>query len=435
MTTYKIIGVNTGNSLDAVDGVLTEFDGNKITDLADYSVPYPRQLREDFLEIRKKTGRANGHEKISMDDLAKWPLFQQAHEAYIRLVAQTIKNLLNKAYMKAQDITAIGFHGQTLDHYPPSVAQSDTNVFTLQVGSGQALADLTGIPVIYDFRSDDIMNGGEAAPLSPIHNKNIARSLGLTDTIFYNAGNTGNVAIISGDTVIGWDAGPFNDFADKMVFAHTHGDECYDKDAKYGLRGSVDEKFLKILFDNSAIAADGKNYLDFPPPKSSDPSWYKLPDELSGDVDFETKIRTVEYFAAYVAVYSLKFVPQDIKLPPHFVLFGGGWNNPVCRQAFEDLLTGKGMILPEHKEVFDAIIKRFDMCPHFEMSHLSQFMEARLFADLARYFLEGKTWFSKPLKSGHKPVVLGVRRAPNQGPINDQINRASKGWQLRKTES
>lgn len=435
MMVYKIIGVNTGNSLDAVDAVLTEFAGDKITDLADYSLPYPRQLREDFLEIRKKTGRANGHEKISMEELAKWPLFLQAHETYIQLVAEAIKNLLRKANVKAEDIKAIGFHGQTLDHYPPSVAQNDPNVFTLQIGSGQTLADLTEIPVIYDFRSDDIMNGGEAAPFAPTHNKNIALGLGLKDAIFYNAGNTGNVAVFSGDMVMGWDAGPFNDFADKMVFSHTKGDECYDEDAKYGLRGHVDEKLLKILFDESALTVGGENYLNLLPPKSSDPSWYKLPDELSGDLDFETKIRTVEYFAAYVAVYTLKFVPTDLKMPTHFVLFGGGWNNLVCRQAFEDLLTGKGIVLPEHKEVFSSIPKRFDRQPHFEMIHLSNFMEARLFADLARYYLEKRDWFSKPLNAGHKPVVLGVCRAPHQGVSDDQINRASKGWQMRKTEN
>lgn len=432
MTTYKIIGVNTGNSLDAVDAVLTEFTDDKIIDLADYSLPYPRHLREDFLEIRTKTGRADEYTKISMEELAAWPLFQKAHETYIQLVAQTIQALLNKANVAAKEITAIGFHGQTLDHYPPSVAQNDSNVFTLQIGSGQTLADLTGIPVIYDFRSDDIMNGGEAAPLAPTHNKNIARGLGLKEAIFYNAGNTGNVAIISDETVIGWDAGPFNDFADKMVFTHTNGDECYDIDAKYGRRGHVDEKLLKILFDSSALTAQGENYLLLPPPKSSDPSWYKLPEELSGDLDFETKIRTVEYFAAYVAVYTLKFVPTNLKMPTHFVLFGGGWNNPVCRQAFEDLLTGKGIVLPEHKDIFKSIIKRFDNQPHFEMIHLSQFMEARLFADLARYFLEKKNWFDKGLTKNHMPHILGVRRNPHQGQINDKINRASKGWQKNK---
>lgn len=426
---YKIIGVNTGNSLDAADAVLTEFSGNKMTDLADYSMRYPQSLREDFLKIRRKTGQANAHEKISMAELAEWPLFKKAHQTYIRLIARTVKNLLQKAQMKPEDITAIGFHGQTLDHYPPSVAGDDKNVYTLQIGSGQALADLTGIPVIYDFRSDDIMHGGEAAPLAPTHNKNIAHGLGLTDVVFYNAGNTGNIAVIFGDEVIGWDAGPFNDFADKMVFSYTHGKECYDKDAKYGLRGSVDEKLLKILFDTAAVTARGTNYLDLLPPKSSDPSWYRLPAELSGDANFETKLCTVEYFAAYAAVYTLKFVPQDMKLPSHFILFGGGWNNTVCRRAFEDLLNGNGIVLPEHKEIFESIIKRFDAPVHFEISRLSKFMEARLMADLARFYLERRPWFSKPLKPGHTPVVLGVRRAPHEGGQNDQISRAAKGWQ------
>ena len=77
---------------------------------------------------------------------------------------------------RQREIAAIGFHGQTCDHFPPSAA-GGSEPYTLQVGDPRLLADLTGIPVIYDFRSDDLMNGGEGAPLAPLHNRRIARMM------------------------------------------------------------------------------------------------------------------------------------------------------------------------------------------------------------------------------------------------------------------
>lgn len=67
------------------------------------------------------------------------------------------------------------------------------------MGDPRLLADLTGIPVIYDFRSDDLMNGGEGAPLAPLHNRRIARMMqnkGFDSVAFCNGGNTGNIAVI-----------------------------------------------------------------------------------------------------------------------------------------------------------------------------------------------------------------------------------------------
>ena len=237
---YKIIGVMTGNSLDAVDTVLTEFDDDKITDLANNSTPYPSSLRDQFLALRHKVN----DEGMSMETLKTLPAFLQAHDAYVRLVADTINDLVKKAGLRSSAVTAIGFHGQTLDHCGVAMAKKNgKDPYTLQIGSGQMLSNLTGIPVIYDFRSDDVVNGGEGAPLAPTHNKNLAKNVGIEESIFYNAGNTSNIAVLSGGRVMGWDAGPFNEFADKMV--RIHKGEPFDMDGAYGLQGTVDINLLR----------------------------------------------------------------------------------------------------------------------------------------------------------------------------------------------
>ena len=427
---YQIIGVMTGNSMDAVDVVLTVFEGGKMTDKAERSLPYPKELHDDFIALRQMILGTHGANALSMQDLKKMPLFQKTHDAYIRLVAKTVDELIALNGLNRAAVTAIGFHGQTLDHYPPSVAGTSDTVYTLQIGSGQMLADLTGIPVIYDFRSDDMMNGGEGAPLAPMHNKNIAAGLGLSESVFFNAGNTSNIAVVAGDCVLGWDAGPFNEFPDKIVRA-VKGQEC-DFDGRFGLCGQVDMDGVRHLFETAAVTADGRNFLNLVPPKSSDPSWYRMPPEFLSADNFENNLATAEFFGAYAAAYTLKFIPEDIPMPSDFVLFGGGWLNPVCRRAFEDILTGRAPVLPEHEAVFDAIRARFKKPPAFEISRLSKYMEARICADLARYFLDGRPWFAKPLKPGHKSVVLGVCRKPFQEAQNDQINRAAKGWQDKK---
>lgn len=415
------IGIMTGNSLDAADVVLTRFSDNMIEDIADYTLPCPESLRADFLTLK-----AYLSSDMDMDTFVQTPLFLKTHDTYIHLVAKAVEELIKKANIKKSDIDAIGFHGQTIDFCSASVAKN-THIkpYNTQMGSGQMLSNLTGIPVIYDFRSDDVMTGGEGAPLAPTHNLNLARTFNINSAIFYNAGNTSNLAIVSDNQVVGWDAGPFNELCDKMVQLHRQ--EACDFNAKYGQQGTLNMDLLRRLFLGSAITADGKNYLTTPPPKASDPKWYRFLDELKDPMHFENKLRTVEYFAAYTAVYTLKFIPKDIDMPTNFILFGGGWNNPICLKAFEDLLTGRAPVLPEHELEFGQILGRMTTAPRIWISQMGKYMEARIFADLARYYLQNKPWFEGV--PHHMPVRLGRMRHPFEGKIDDKVCRTAKGWQ------
>lgn len=65
---------------------------------------------------------------------------------------------------KIKDLHFIASHGHTIFHQP------DKN-FTYQIGNGNALHAEISIPVIYDFRSLDVMHGGQGAPLVPVGDK------------------------------------------------------------------------------------------------------------------------------------------------------------------------------------------------------------------------------------------------------------------------
>lgn len=172
MTAVYTLGIMTGNSLDATDVVLTSFEEDNISDIAAYSKAYPKSLTQKMLALRQKINAVNA----DMSKLEQDEEVISAINEYTMEVAQTVNEFLQQTDFPKEKIAAIGFHGQTCDHFPPSIAQGKAP-YTIQVGNAQMLADLTKIPVIYDFRSDDIMNGGEGAPLAPVHNQHLAKAL------------------------------------------------------------------------------------------------------------------------------------------------------------------------------------------------------------------------------------------------------------------
>lgn len=435
----------TGNSLDAVDAVLTSFDEKTIKDEGQFSLAYPQDLREKFLALKEMFCHQDNHFEIYDSDF-----FKKTVDEYTRLVAQTVNLLLEKYFVDRNGIAAIGFHGQTCDHFPPSVAQG-REPYTLQVGDAQKLADLTGIPVIYDFRSDDIMNGGEGAPLAPLHNLHLAQVMkrqGFGNVAFCNGGNTGNIAVVNQNQVVGWDIGPFNHLPDLLMRKYKN--QPYDKNGEVGKRGKVNPELLRKMFNHIAVCADGENFYLKLPPKSSDPHWYQeIYDET---LSFEDNLRTAEYLSAYTFVYNLQYISSEFELPCLYLLFGGGWKNPLILNDFKNLLIQKELILSEHIQIFDVIYQRLpteltvDFSDKFGFS--GEYMEARIFADMAYTKIINRP-FSKPEISGcRQPTVDGVFVLPKDNkkhllqellsrynnpaqPENRPLlrSRAAKGWQ------
>ncbi len=403
----QIIGIMTGNSLDAADFVLTEFENGHIRDLAAHTEPFSAELTEKIQNLRQLVQQ----NQADMKALAKIPEFMAGINDYTLFVAQSLNNWLKNSEIKRKDITAIGFHGQTLDHFPPSIADG-AKPYTLQIGNPQLLADKTGIDVVFDFRSADILAGGEGAPLAPVHNKHLAEALSLNRVAFCNAGNTGNIALITHEETLGWDVGPFNHFPD--LLCRTNFGQNMDTDGNLGRGGKVSEEILRLFYMQSALNVKGRNFLEQTPPKSSDPSWYRLPKGLERFNKADV-LRTAEYFSAYNFALSLRFVPKESPMPLQFLLFGGGWQNPLCLADFKEILQKRTLkeVLHEHEAVFEkiwerclGIIPQIELSDHFGIS--GKYMEARLMADAAFCFLE-KRPFTEPAVTGcQKPCICGA---------------------------
>lgn len=464
-----VIGIMTGNSLDGADFVLCRVSrSGAMVDLATHREPFDTAMREALLELRDAVQRHDGDVAAAERELCEQHRDPQhvarLHTRYLQSLLRGVRALAER--MAPEPVDLIGLHGQTCGHRPPSAAPTGDR-YTLQFGNGQELADLCGISVVYDFRSDDLMAGGEAAPLAPVHHEHLAHQTREADQFpiaFCNAGNTGNFTVVSQRpdgslAVVAWDAGPCNHFPDLLMRTVT-GEPC-DRDGAMGARGSVQLPLVEKLFDHAVTTADGKNFLLLPPPKSSDPQWYQLLPELVGDkYTIQDRVRTVEFFSAYTLAYSLSFLPPDVEFPRHIALCGGGWQNPIVRKHFEELLSGnRDLVLPRHQELFAALVAR---AGHVEIQDSMYYgfdgtvMEARIFADAAVSHIR-KEPFSRPDTTGvAEPTVAGVLCLPNRdlkrvteslqewiaeydtpleprGPIpaTPYWNRATRGWQNR----
>ncbi len=456
-----VIGVMTGNSLDGVDVCLTKISENgSFEDLVFYYEKNSDKLIAALKDLSQSVKDCNGvalkaEEYFNRAYRDKHGDVDNVNALYLHSLANCIKKLIETAKNNPElsskydlnDIDLIGLHGQTCSHLPPSVAGSkDKNdIYTVQFGDGQELSDILDIPVVYDFRSDDLMNGGEAAPLAPAHHAHLAqftKANGYYPIAFCNAGNTGNLSIVTfsksdkNEIILGWDTGPFNHFADLMVKKEKN-ISC-DVDGRIGMFGKVVPGFLKILFDKSALTKSGENFITKSAPKSSDPSWYDLPIELDDiKMSFVNRLRTVEYFAVYAFFYNLTLIPDDIEIPRHLALCGGGWKNPIVKNHFEALLRGDyttSPVLPLHQKLF----KEFSDKNKFECNLSSYYgfdenaMEARIFADAAVCRIKKQAFTSKEITGVKKPVVMGLLKFPHNDIENASDNL--KEW-IKKYDS
>ncbi len=107
-----------------------------------------------------------------------------------QLHGQLVRTLLEKADRSASEVKVIGYHGQTLLHKP--------KVLSLQIGDGQLLADMTGIPVVNNFRAQDIEAGGQGAPFAPLFHQALAARDGLIPCAVVNNGGIANISLIYG---------------------------------------------------------------------------------------------------------------------------------------------------------------------------------------------------------------------------------------------
>ncbi|MBS0271225.1 MAG: anhydro-N-acetylmuramic acid kinase [Proteobacteria bacterium] len=304
------LGLMSGTSADGIDAALIQTDGLAITNFGPtHYISYPKNLKSQILNTY---GCPPGSEKDSLE--------QSITEYHI----EAVFSLLEKANLEPSNIDAIGFHGQTLFHKPP--ARVGEKGETYIIGNGPLLASRTGITVVDQLRLNDIVNGGQGAPLVPVFHQALAKDLPKPIAIL-NIGGVANVTWIgdSQEKLLAFDTGPGNGLMDDLVREHSN--LLWDEEGKIAASGCVHEGLIKKWLSHP--------YFTRKSPKALDRQTFKSFLDEARTLSFENGVATLTAFTARTLEKALAFFPEK---PSQWLVAGGGAHNLTLLNMMQECL-------------------------------------------------------------------------------------------------
>jgi len=252
-----IVGLMSGTSADGIDAVLVEV---RVAEGSDplTAAPVVRQLAahaEPWGELTRPLLQR------AIAGTTPTPIVASLRHDLSEGFAECTRALLSAAGVEADQVAAIGCHGQTVWHRPPA---HETPGTSLQLLDPAVVAAETGIPVVSDFRSADLAAGGQGAPLVAFSDPILFGQEGRTRALL-NWGGIANVTRVAtpGSELppLAFDLGPANALVDAAVALASGGSESFDEGGERAADGRVDEDLLRDLLADP--------WFDRKPPKST----------------------------------------------------------------------------------------------------------------------------------------------------------------------
>jgi len=357
------IGLLSGTSIDGIDVVLADFSGSRPQIIAVHSHPFPLGLQAELKQLAVQI-----HD--SSPQLAD---IMRLHGELSLVFADAVNTLMSQNHCSRELIAGIGFHGQTVGHYPQAEM-----AWTIQLGDANRLSLLTGLPVVSGFRSMDIAAGGQGAPLAPLLHREIFQA-GDTCTAVVNIGGIANISLPDGS---GYDTGPGNCLLDAWVLQNNHLN--YDQHGSWAASGQVNENLVTAWLDDP--------YFQLPPPKSTGTDYFNLTwlsqhtqlDSLpAADIQASLSELTAKSIASALDSKSDPTIEQ-------LLVCGGGAQNT-------DLMKRLQNLLPDINVASTAIA---GVDPDW--------VEGLLFAWLGWQRLHNKVVDTREITGAEKPLLLGA---------------------------
>ena len=347
---YTSMGLMSGTSLDGVDVSIIKSDGKReYSSILDRFFEYDRKLVKKALKIRDKISNFEGL-ITHLDEI-------KALEKDITLFhAKAVNDTLNTS---KSDIDLIGFHGQTIFHDPKKKISK-------QLGDGKLLSQLIKKKVVYNFRQNDLDNGGQGAPFTPIFHNALANKIYKKFDLRFpiNILNIGGIANITSTVnwkdlwhkkkIYAYDIGPGNCLIDEWI--RNNSKKKYDKEGLIAKSGKVDQLILNQAIENFTGNFDYEKSLDVK------------------DFDiFFAKGLSLENGAATITEFTGKLIADGMNLVSgnQWLVCGGGRKNKYLLESI--------------KNNFSKI--KLDLIDEYEID--GDFIESQAFAFLAIRSLKG----------------------------------------------
>jgi anhydro-N-acetylmuramic acid kinase len=318
----RLIGLMSGMSMDGVDLACIEVSGC-FPELAIKLTGTHFQPYSSALAARLRAAQAADVAEVSRLQFVVATEF-----------ASCVRAFLEREQLAASEVDAIGSHGQTLYHDTETTEHARS---TLQVGAPSAIAELTGIITVGNFRVRDVAAGGQGAPLVSLLDYVMFRDpKGVV--VLNNLGSISNLTVVtpSVDDVVAFDTGPANMAIDFFARAAPGNDPGIDSGGSLSAVGRCVDPLLTSLMSSPFFAR--------PPPKAAGYGEFG-PQTLAAlagpflDHRPEDLVRTgVEFAAATIEDAYRRFVLPRYGRPSRVIFSGGGVHNSTLMRRIAERL-------------------------------------------------------------------------------------------------
>jgi anhydro-N-acetylmuramic acid kinase len=229
---FRVLGLMSGTSLDGLDMAICEF--------------YQQDKSFSFKILNSKTVEYSAEWKYNLNNAINLSAakYFELNSFYGKFIAKEVNNFLTNCQIKPQ---AIASHGHTVFHQP--------NLgFSTQIGCGATISANTGLTTICDFRSLDVANDGQGAPLVPIGDKLLFSDYDAC----LNIGGIANISFESTKNRLAYDICEANML---LNFLAEKIGQSYDKDGQLARVGNVNHELLKKLNNQDYYTETGAKSL------------------------------------------------------------------------------------------------------------------------------------------------------------------------------
>ncbi len=348
----------SGTSMDGVDLAYTTFTASNSEKwdhkvLATRTITYP----DNLLQLLKDSVSLSVEEMCLLD------------KSLGRFFGEQVNIFIEQNKIDATKIDAIASHGHTIFHQPDAG-------FTLQIGCGTTIASITQLNVINDFRTKDVVNGGQGAPLVPIGDSLL---FGDHADAFLNIGGFANISL-NKEPIIAYDIGPGNLPLNEICQKYFN--RAYDKNGDLARSG----KRISRLFSE----LNGLDYYYQSAPKSLGTEWL------------------TQTFRPHVSSYSECRAADILRTITDHIAhqITRALNENECASV---LITGGGA-----KNAFLVELIRSDFTGEVRIpsEELIEFKEAIVFAFLGALYLDSKLNTIHTVTGAKGDVRAGVLHTP-----------------------
>ncbi len=314
---FIALGLMSGTSLDGIDASIIKSDGENNLDIIDNKYfNYPQEFRK-----RLSSFILNINNKLDIEEnISTYKALDRDLTLYHSKISKKIINENNL------NIQLIGFHGQTIIHKPK-------DGYSIQMGDANLLSQELKEKVIFNFRANDIKNGGEGAPLTPVYHELLIKKFKINNpTLILNIGGISNYTYCFKNILAAKDIGPGNVLIDEYL-KKTKGIN-YDRNGDIALSGNINKDIINQFYEHEFYNVQEKHSFDR---KEFDFSFVK-------GLEFEDAVATLTYFTALIISQNIK---KNFDNEIEIILCGGGRKNRTLVNHIKKLLKYKIKLIDE----------------------------------------------------------------------------------------